>query len=141
MQQGRHSAGERGFELVHELEMIAIEIDFRRNSVAFWRKHCAAVFRDHIGVRAKGKQVGCRLNRSEARARNDDGAGSRKAFDGRAHCSLELINGGRFLVTRIHGLLVRDHWQGQQASVAPKPFSQMIEPEPEIVGIESSDDD
>eukprot|EP00962_Isochrysis_galbana_P006100 scaffold1650_cov124-Isochrysis_galbana.AAC.4 len=85
----RWAVGDELVELVHKL-VSSVELYIGRHSLARGVQLHPEVRGEHIRVRGQCQQVGGGLDRSKARARNDDGAGARKALNRGAHGSLKL---------------------------------------------------
>mmetsp|Transcript_24068 Transcript_24068/g.60935 ORF Transcript_24068/g.60935 Transcript_24068/m.60935 type:complete len:607 (-) Transcript_24068:17-1837(-) len=135
--EARHLAPlEQPVEPRHLLVHLGVEVDGGGDALALGGEDQPEVVGDHVGVAADAEEVSACLDGGEALSAHHDGPRVVEGLDGGTHGGLELEHLGRGGVGGVDRLVVLDHGEGHDAVVALEHLLELVEPDPEVVGVE-----
>mmetsp|Transcript_34142 Transcript_34142/g.80049 ORF Transcript_34142/g.80049 Transcript_34142/m.80049 type:complete len:556 (-) Transcript_34142:24-1691(-) len=135
--EARHLAAlEELVEARHLLVDLGVEVHGGGDALALGREHEPEVLGNYVGVTAHTEEVGARLDGCEALPAHHDGSGVFETLDRSAHRSLELVYLGAVAIRGVDSLVVLDHGERDNAVVLVEHLLELVEPDPEVVGVE-----
>ena len=138
MEQAGDGVRQQNIETIHLLVVVVIEVDLRGDAMAVRVKLKPEVWCEAAGVGTDDEEVAGGFHRGEAGAADFDGGGSGEGLDGGTHGGFELIDCWAVFIAGVGCFAVPDHWQWDKAAVFNEGFLEVVEPDPQIVGIEKA---